>query len=248
MLGTKRGFLSKKRSEGGRGVKEKQQGDNGNDTTPMHDFVIRIPMVDNTMPVSYINVMPTKPSFVPSSANEVTKEPNVIEKPKSPVSFAKLVTCDSSRKSVNFCTLVTPSGKGVDVVVPFESIRAISKQFVNTTYDVILGNRVAYHVVANYVINTWGKYRLVKLVLNSSTRLFFFQFSSIDGLDSMLENVWVKLHGVLVTAFTGDGLSAIATKLVIKLRADVELKDTIVVVIPKLVGQGFYTCTLRVKY
>nr|GEY25646.1 hypothetical protein [Tanacetum cinerariifolium] len=66
---------------------------------------------------------------------------------------------------------------------------------------------------------------------------------SIDGLDAMLENVswfirnnllilkkwhldenlvkedvstvsvWVKLHGVLVTAFSEDGLSAIATKL-----------------------------------
>nr|GEW64182.1 hypothetical protein [Tanacetum cinerariifolium] len=77
----------------------------------------------------------------------------------------------------------------------------------------------------------------------SSTRLFSFQFTSMDGLDAMLENcpwfirnnplilkkwhpdenllkkdvsivpVCVKLHGVPVTAFTGDGLSAIPTKL-----------------------------------
>ncbi|GKE84989.1 putative reverse transcriptase domain-containing protein [Tanacetum coccineum] len=80
-------------------------------------------------------------------------------------------------------------------------------------------------------------------MLNSSTRLFFFQFSSIDGLDSMLKNgpwfipnnllivkkwnmdvnllkedvvnvlVWFKLHGVLVTAFSADSLSTVATKL-----------------------------------
>ncbi|GJT12899.1 proteasome subunit alpha type-5 [Tanacetum coccineum] len=121
-------------------------------------------------------------------------------------------------------------------------------------------------------------------MLNSPTRLFSFQFSSMDGLNSMLENgpwfihnhplilrkwnpnvdllkedvgnvlVWVKLHGVPVTAFREDGLSATAMKLgtllildsytsdmclkswgrsscvrvMIKLQADVELKDNIV--------------------
>ncbi|GKG27764.1 putative reverse transcriptase domain-containing protein, partial [Tanacetum coccineum] len=89
----------------------------------------------------------------------------------------------------------------------------------------------------------WGKYRLVKSMLNSSTRIFSFQFSSIDGLDVMLENgpwfirnnplilkkwnpdvnllkedvgnipVWVKLYGVPLTAFSEDGLSAITIKL-----------------------------------
>ncbi|GJR52661.1 hypothetical protein Tco_1403182, partial [Tanacetum coccineum] len=57
--------------------------------------------------------------------------------------------------------------------------------------------------------------------------------------------VWFKLYGVPVTAFSEDGLSAIATKIV---RADVELKDTIVVAMPKLTREGFYTCTVRVEY
>ncbi|GJU47089.1 reverse transcriptase domain-containing protein [Tanacetum coccineum] len=121
-------------------------------------------------------------------------------------------------------------------------------------------------------------------MFNSSTGLFFFHFSSMDGLGSMHENgpwlihnnsfilkkwnpdvkllkedfvnvpVWVKLHGVHVTAFSDDGLNVIATKLgtllmldsytsdmcmrswgrssyaraLIERRADVELKDTIV--------------------
>ncbi|GJU38687.1 hypothetical protein Tco_1191644 [Tanacetum coccineum] len=34
----------------------------------------------------------------------------------------------------------------------------------------------------------------------------------------------------------------------IELRADVELKDTIVVAMPKLIGEGFYLCTICVKY
>ncbi|GJS50020.1 putative reverse transcriptase domain-containing protein [Tanacetum coccineum] len=122
-------------------------------------------------------------------------------------------------------------------------------------------------------------------MFSSSTGLFSFQFSSMDGLDAMLENgpwfirsnplilkkwhpdvnllkedignvpVWVKLHGVSVTEFSEDGLSVISTKIgtplmldsytsnmcmqswgrssyaraMIELRADVELKDNIVV-------------------
>ncbi|GKD75427.1 putative RNA-directed DNA polymerase [Tanacetum coccineum] len=34
----------------------------------------------------------------------------------------------------------------------------------------------------------------------------------------------------------------------IEIWADVELKDTILVAMPKLVREGFYTCTIRVKY
>ncbi|GJR40034.1 ATPase, F1/V1/A1 complex, alpha/beta subunit, partial [Tanacetum coccineum] len=110
-------------------------------------------------------------------------------------------------------------------------------------------------------------------MFNSSTGLFSFQFSSMDGLDAMLENgpwfirnnllilkkwqqdenllkedvstvpVWVKLHGVPVTAFSEDGLSAIATKL-----ADVELKDNIVMAMPKITREGHYICNVRVEY
>nr|GEV51109.1 Gag-Pol polyprotein [Tanacetum cinerariifolium] len=120
----------------------------------------------------------------------------------------------------------------------------------------------------------------------------------MDGLDAMLENglwfirnnslilkkwhpdenqlkkdvsaipVWVKLYGVPVTAFSEDGLSAIATKLgtplmfdsytsdmcmqswgrssyarvMIELQVDVELKDNIVMAMPKITREGHYTC------
>ncbi|GKE21069.1 putative reverse transcriptase domain-containing protein, partial [Tanacetum coccineum] len=85
---------------------------------------------------------------------------------------------------------------------------------------------------------------------------------------------WVKLHGVPVTAFSEDGLSVIATKLgtplmldtytsnmcmqswgrssyaraMIELRADVELKDNIVAAMPKITGEGYYTCNIHVEY
>ncbi|GJZ54277.1 hypothetical protein Tco_0609162 [Tanacetum coccineum] len=56
----------------------------------------------------------------------------------------------------------------------------------------------------------------------------------------------VKLHSVLVKAFSEDRSSY--DRAMIELQADVELKDTIVVVMPKLVREGFYTCNIRVKY
>ncbi|GKB45703.1 zf-CCHC domain-containing protein [Tanacetum coccineum] len=120
----------------------------------------------------------------------------------------------------------------------------------------------------------------------------------MEGLDAMLENgpwfiwnnllilkkwhmdenllredvstisVWVKLHGVPVTAFSNEGLSIIATKLgtplmlgsytsdmciqswgrssyarvMIELQADVELKENIVMAMPKIIGEGHYIC------
>nr|GEU29728.1 hypothetical protein [Tanacetum cinerariifolium] len=89
----------------------------------------------------------------------------------------------------------------------------------------------------------------------------------MDGLDAMLENgpwfiwnipfilkkwhpnenllkedvstvlVWVKLYGVPVTAFSDDGLSAIATKL-----------ENIIVAMPKITREDHYTCNVRVEY
>ncbi|GJU90637.1 putative reverse transcriptase domain-containing protein [Tanacetum coccineum] len=185
------------------------------------------------------------------------------------------VTGKPSGKKLNIRTLFTPGGK-----------------------------RVAYPVVADYVRNTWGKYGRVRSMFSSSTGLFSFQFSSMDGLDAILKNgqwfirnnpfilkkwhpdenllkedvstipVWVKLYGVPVTAFSDDGLSVIATKLgtplmlnsytadmciqswgrssyarvMIELRADVELKDNIVVAMPIIKGDDYYTCNNRVEY
>nr|GEY71381.1 hypothetical protein [Tanacetum cinerariifolium] len=95
-----------------------------------------------------------------------------------------------------------------------------------------------------------------------STGLFSFQFSSMDGLDAMTKN-----------EFSEDGLSAIATKLgtplvldsytsdmcmlswgmssydrtMIELQADVKLEDNIVVAMPKITREGFYTCAGETK-
>nr|GFA82750.1 hypothetical protein [Tanacetum cinerariifolium] len=94
----------------------------------------------------------------------------------------------------------TSNPKKVDVVVPIESIRDISERFANMVYGFLLGKRVAYPVVTNYVRNTWGKY-----TLNPNVNILQ------EDVGNVL--VWVKLHGIHVTAFSEDGLSAITTKL-----------------------------------
>ncbi|GJU97164.1 putative reverse transcriptase domain-containing protein [Tanacetum coccineum] len=203
------------------------------------------------------------PTFSPTASNALGKFPyaNITGKP--------------SGKKVNVCTLFTPGGNGIDVVVLVDSIRAISERFANTAYGFFLGKRVAFPIVANYVRNTWGKYGLIRSMFSSSTGLFSFQFSSIDRLDAMFENgpwfirnnplilkkwhpdenllkkdvstvsVWVKLNFVLVMAFNENGLSAIATKLGTPLMLDSYTSD---MYIQSWGRESHYTCNVRVEY
>ncbi|GJY89489.1 retrotransposon protein, putative, ty1-copia subclass [Tanacetum coccineum] len=300
------GFLSQKGSRVGRGVKEKNLDRNWMDTT----FGIGLSTKsDDTMNEDTLVIVASvvKEVFTPPVVDMTVVKENRSSLDDTTIlgSFPPLptqgnahykssyanVTGKPSGKKLNIHTFFTPRGNGIDVVVPVESIRDISERFANTTYGFFLGKRVTYPVVANYVRNTWGKYGLVYSMFSSSTGLFSFQFSSMDGLDAMLKNglwfiqnhplilkkwhpdenllkedfstilVWVKPHGVHVTAFSKDGLSVIANKLstpimldsytsdmcmqswgrssyarvMIELRADVELKDNIVMAMPKII-------------
>ncbi|GKC12715.1 putative reverse transcriptase domain-containing protein [Tanacetum coccineum] len=306
------GFLSQKKNGGRSGVKEKDQIGAVKDVVSpsvINESVVkekqsslvdtRIPPTDTVRKEKLSPVMTTIESYPPLPMQVTTLTDNAPSKS----SYAN-VTSKLSGKKLNFHTLFTPVGNGIDVVVLVESIRTTSERFANPAYSFLLGKRVAYPVVANYVRNTWGKYGLVRSMFSSSTRLFSFQFSSMEGLDAMLENgpwfirnnpfilkkwhpdenllkedvsivlVWVKLHSVPITAFSEDGLSVIATKLstplmldsytsdmcmqswgrsiyaraMIELRADLELKDNIVVDMPKIIGEGHYICNVRVEY
>ncbi|GKD59904.1 cytokinin dehydrogenase 3-like protein [Tanacetum coccineum] len=319
-----RGFRSQKGTRVGRGVKDKSLNRNLMNTSS--GIGVSMESDDTMNEVTLVGVASAvQEGVTPSVVDMMMKKEKIcfLEETIVPKSFPTLtmpvtttagnapgkslyanITGKPSGKKVNVRTLFTPGGNGIDVVVPVDSIRAISERFANTAYGFFLGKKVAYPVVANYVRNTWGKYGLVRSMFSSSTGLFSFQFSSMDGLDAMLENgpwfirnnplilkkwhpdenllkedvstvpVWVKLHGVPVTAFSEDGLSAIATKLgtplmldsytsdmcmqswgrssyarvMVELRADVELKDNIVVAMPKITREGHYTCNVRVEY
>ncbi|GJZ82332.1 hypothetical protein Tco_0647505 [Tanacetum coccineum] len=158
-------------------------------------------------------------------------------------------------KLLTFVLCTGRASNGADVDVSLEFVQAIRDRFPNSVYGFFLGKHITYLVVENNVKNTWSKYGLVKSLMNSANGLFFFKFSSKDGIDAMLENS---------PSFSEDGLSAIATKLatplmldsytsamctkswgrssfartMIELRVDVELKDTIMVDVPKLIVEN----------
>ncbi|GJS86956.1 hypothetical protein Tco_0769592 [Tanacetum coccineum] len=156
--------------------------------------------------------------------------------PNKGTCYANLFTCESTRKALNFQILFTPRANGVDVVVSVESIRAINEQFFNTAYGFFLGKRVSYPVVANYVRNTWGKYGLVKSMLNSSTGIFSFQFSSMRVWMRCLKIVYGLFATTHLSRKSGIRMSSYARAL-IEVRSDVELKDNIVSGILKRLGK-----------
>nr|GEZ12958.1 hypothetical protein [Tanacetum cinerariifolium] len=140
-----------------------------------------------------------------------------------------------SSKKVNIHTWFTLGGNGIDVVVLVDSIRAISKRFSNTAYGFFLAKKVAYPVVANYnnplILEKWlSDENLLK-----------------EDVNTVL--VWVKLYGVPITAFSEDDLSRSSyARVMIELRADVELKGNIVVAMLKITKEGHYTCNVHVEY
>ncbi|GJU11577.1 cytokinin dehydrogenase 3-like protein [Tanacetum coccineum] len=116
------------------------------------------------------------------------------------------ITGKPSEKKVNVRTLYTPGGNGIDVVVSVDSIRAISECFANTAYGFFLGEEggIPYDTLEN---GPWF-IRNNLLILKKWHR-----DENLLKEDVSTVPVWVKLYGVLVTALSQDGLSAIATKL-----------------------------------
>ncbi|GKB76884.1 hypothetical protein Tco_0943779 [Tanacetum coccineum] len=171
---------------------------------------------------------------------------------------------------------VTPSV--VDMMVEKEKISSLEDTTVLKSFPPLNKS------VSTTASNASGKYGLVRSMFSSSTGLFSFQFSFMDGLDAMFENgqwfiqnnplLMKKWHPDENLLKEDDGLSAIATKLgtplmldsytsdmcmqslgrssyarvMIELRADVELIDNIVMAMPKITREGHYTCDVRVEY
>ncbi|GJX15836.1 hypothetical protein Tco_0216668, partial [Tanacetum coccineum] len=99
------------------------------------------------------------------------------------------------------------------------------------------------HVTHSYVKNTWSEYGLVKSMMNSKG-LLFFKFSSKDGVAAMNLK---KAHGLILMCTESWGGSSYS-RAMIEWRADVELKDTLVVVVPKNEGGDYTLSTIRIEY
>ncbi|GJY19827.1 zinc knuckle CX2CX4HX4C containing protein [Tanacetum coccineum] len=148
-------------------------------------------------------------------------------------SFAsKVQNIDGSTKPVSFALILKEK---------------ITKKTVNlvalTNDEIVQGAHLAIPLVSveeNYVKNAWAKYGNERVMLNNG---FFFQISTKEGMDKVLENgpwlirlvpiilnvwtpnsrlkkdekttvpVWVKLYNVPIVAYSEIGLSLITTKL-----------------------------------
>ncbi|GKC07070.1 retrovirus-related pol polyprotein from transposon TNT 1-94, partial [Tanacetum coccineum] len=218
-----------------------------NDATPCVDAAMKdvsLSVVKETVAMECLVVnnldLGPNPPLPTQEANATTG--NAPGKPSYATATGK-----TSGKKVNVRTLYTPKGNVIDVVILVDSICAVSERFANTAYGFFLGKKVAYPVIANY------KWHPNENLLKE---------------DVYTVPVWVKLYGIPVMAFSEDGLSAIATKLgnplildsytsdmcmqswgtssyvrvMIELRADVELKDNIFVAMPTITREGHITC------
>nr|GEW53184.1 hypothetical protein [Tanacetum cinerariifolium] len=250
------GFLSQKDSGVGRGVKEKNL--NRNKTNNALGIGVSTKSDDTMNEDTPVGV---------ASAVQEGITPYVVD---MTVEMGKQYSLDDTTILESFPSLSTPVTNTADNAPGKSSYANITGKPNGKKVNVrtLFTPGVAYPVVSNYVRNTWGKYEIIRLMFGSSTELFSFQFSSMDGLDAMLENgpwfirnnplilkkwhpdanllkeyvstvpVWVKLHG---------GMSSYA-RVVIELQADVKLKDNIFLTMPKTTREGHYTCNVRVEY
>nr|GEU88252.1 zinc knuckle CX2CX4HX4C [Tanacetum cinerariifolium] len=105
--------------------------------------------------------------------------------PSKSSSYAN-VTRKPSRTKVNFCTLFTPAGNGIDVVVLVDSMDGLHAMLENGPWF-IRNNPL--------ILKKW----------HPDVNLLKEDVGTVP--------VWVKLYDVPITMFSGDGSSAIATKL-----------------------------------
>nr|GFA38955.1 hypothetical protein [Tanacetum cinerariifolium] len=133
--------------------------------------------------------------------NSPTRTPNVVNAGET------FLGCEPSRKSVNFQTLIIPTGNGIYVVVLVESIRAISEQFANTTYCFFL--KSGWLTPLLLTIDDGLSVIATKL----DTPLMIDSYTSGMCMQSWSESSYVRA--------------------MIEFRANVELKDTIMDECPK---------------
>ncbi|GJS06220.1 hypothetical protein Tco_0363016 [Tanacetum coccineum] len=178
-----------------------------------------------------------------SSNTHDQQEPNRV-KPVEIVSYASMINSDQKvKKKINFRSLHNSEQVAAsDYVLPMAAVDAIKHKFDNTLVGFFVGKKVAFTLVKNYVVNTWGKFGFQN-VIRDDDGFHFFKFASSSGVEKVIEQgpwmirgtpiiltkwspsltiskdevtrvpVWVKLHRVPVVAYSEDGLSIIATQI-----------------------------------
>ncbi|GJY07035.1 putative reverse transcriptase domain-containing protein [Tanacetum coccineum] len=146
-------------------------------------------------------------------------------------------------KVVNFRLLVNEENMDKSDCVLLKRVADVVKcKYENNLVGYFVGKTIAFPLVQNYVYNTWTKFGLQKL-MKTDDGVFLFKFASKEGLEQVLQRgpwmirssplllskwsstlslkkgevtkvpMWVKLYNVPILAYSGDGLSLIATQI-----------------------------------
>ncbi|GKD47904.1 primary amine oxidase-like protein [Tanacetum coccineum] len=73
------------------------------------------------------------------------------------------------------------------------------------------------------------------------------EFSSTEGIDSVLRDVWVKFHDVPLVAYTYRHQNCYA-RVLIEINACINFNDNLVMVVPNLEGNRYTKETIRIEY
>ncbi|XP_071687999.1 uncharacterized protein [Rutidosis leptorrhynchoides] len=175
---------------------------------------------------------------------DMGEQPEYEEKTPSPPgkSYLSAAGASNAKKKVNFRYIESEKHDGVDVVIPIESVLEASDRYKHTLYGYFLGQRLPFPVVKYYVMNTWKKFGIEKMMMNAKG-FYFFKFESEQGMLDVMEGgpwmirnspiilntwspdvslskedltrapIWVKLFDIPLAAYTEVGLSVIASKI-----------------------------------
>ncbi|GJR75180.1 reverse transcriptase domain-containing protein [Tanacetum coccineum] len=205
---------------------------------------------------------------------------------------------------VNFRSLLNEENvESYDCVLPQAVADVVKSRYENTLVGYFLGTSLAFPIVQKYVNNAWSNFGLQNL-MKTDDGVFMFKFASKEGLEKVLQRgpwmirkspiiltkwspnlslkkgevtcvpVWVKLHGVPILAFSGDGLSLIATQIgkpllfdaftssmckeswgrisyaraLIEVNSKSDLKTEVTMAIPNEKGDGYTKAVIRVEH
>nr|GEU85317.1 hypothetical protein [Tanacetum cinerariifolium] len=160
------------------------------------------------------------------------------------------------------------------VAIPMDAIDEINSRFVNTLYGFLVGKRLAFPMVENFVKHAWAKFGLKRAMLHHGS--FLFEFESQTSMEKVLESgpwriqlvplilkewkpntlikketvskvpLWVKMHNVPILAYS-KGQSEYARALV-EVSAEVPLIDSIDIDIPREDRKGYTMVSIHIEY
>nr|GEV95421.1 hypothetical protein [Tanacetum cinerariifolium] len=206
-----KGFLCAKGRGSGSGVKEKQNSIFVDSNIECVNEGIGSPSTMNVNEESGSNTSNgTNTDGCAGLANNLNMNPTPTIVASTPFNlFAALLKGDTSRKSVNFPTLVTLADNGADFVVSKESVCVVNERLNNIVYGFFLGNHFSSKDEMKFMLeNGLWLIRNVSLILRKWT-----PDANIITEDVCNIPVWVKFQDIPIIVFTDDGLSDITTEL-----------------------------------